>query len=110
MRAGGDRRGSSRNRRDRKVWLLATYDQDLGPDRARCALGLSDRCLGVLTLATVTADRKDPGGTYAHENVQPACAPCQNRQGALITRERRHQWFSWRAEADAAGVEWDGSL
>jgi hypothetical protein len=110
MRAGGDRRGSSLNRRRRRVWLLATFDPDLGPDKARCALGLSDRCKVVVDLCTVTADRIDPGGTYRRDNVQPACVPCQNRQGALITREKRAQWRAWMDEAQAAGIEWDGVM
>jgi 5-methylcytosine-specific restriction endonuclease McrA len=110
VRAGGDRRGSNRNRRQRKVWLLATFDPDLGPDKARCALRLSAACAEVVTFGTVTADRIDPGGTYRRENVQPACRPCQNTQGALITRERRQQWFAWRQEADELGIEWDGAM
>lgn len=83
MRAGGEKRGNSRDRRARKVWMLATFDPDLGPDHARCRLGISDRCLGLLDLATVTADRIVRGGSYRRENCQPACAPCQNRQGGL---------------------------
>lgn len=110
MRAGGDRRGNHIDRRRRKLWLLATFDVDLGPDRARCQLAISDNCRQIVTFETVTADRIIPGGTYAHTNVQPACAPCQNRQGALITRERRHQWFGWKREAELAGIEWDGTL
>ena len=110
MRAGGDRRGNNRDRRRRKLWLLATFDPELGPDQCRCRLMLSDRCRGVLDYATVTSDRLDTGGSYARANTQPACKPCQNLQGALITRERRHQWFAWRREADEAGIEWDGAM
>lgn len=110
MRAGGDRRGNNADRLCRKLWMLATWNPELGPDTAECQLRISESCVGTLTLATVTADRIDPGGTYRRENVQPACRPCQNRQGALITREKRHQWFAWRAEADAAGIEWDGAM
>lgn len=110
MRAGGERRGSNRNRAQRRVWLLAAFDKDLGPGKARCHLRLSDTCLGVVDSVTVTADRIDPGGTYRHENIQPACRPCQNKQGALITAERRHQWFAWKQEAEAQGIDWDGSL
>ncbi|HEY9523898.1 MAG TPA: hypothetical protein VIR33_11715 [Thermopolyspora sp.] len=110
MRAGGDQRGSSRNRRDRRVWLLATFDQDLGPEVARCHLGISERCHGIVDATTLTADRIEPGGTYAHDNIQPACVPCQNRQGALITAERRHQWRAWVEEARQAGIEWDGAM
>lgn len=113
MRPGGDARGSTRNRRQRKLWMLATFDTDLGPDKVRCHLKLTDRCKENpidLTYFTVTADRIDPGGTYARPNVQPACAPCQNLQGALITRARREQWLQWMAEAEAEGIEWDGVM
>jgi 5-methylcytosine-specific restriction endonuclease McrA len=110
MRAGGEKRGNSRDRARRKVWLLETFDTDLGPDRARCHLKVSAVCSEVVDRYSLTADRINPGGTYAHENVQPACRPCQNTQGALITRERRQQWREWMAEAKAAGIEWDGVM
>lgn len=110
MRAGGDKRGSNRARRRRKIWMLATFDADLGPDQVRCKLMLSERCRGILDFATVTADRIDGAGPYRRENCRPACVPCQNLQGALVTRERRHQWFDWMREADEAGIEWDGAM
>lgn len=110
MRAGGDRRGNNKNRAQRRVWLLATFDTDLGPARARCHLRLSESCADILDSTSITADRIDPGGSYRHENIQPACRPCQHRQGALITRERRQQWFSWMDEAHAQGIEWDGAI
>ncbi len=110
MRAGGDRRGNSRDRRARKVWLLATFDKDLGPDKCRCWLDLSPACSQTLTIGTVTADRINPGGSYRRGNIQPACAACQNTQGALITKERRQEWLRYRAEADEAGIVWDGSM
>jgi hypothetical protein len=109
-RAGGDRRGSNRNRRDRKIWLLATFDKDLGPDKVRCHLRVSTACAGELDFLSLTADRIEPGGSYAHDNIRPACRPCQNRQGGLITYWSRRQWFEWMAEAEAAGIEWDGAM
>jgi hypothetical protein len=33
-------------------------------------------CQESLTYETVEADRKDCGGSYRRENVQPACRPC----------------------------------
>lgn len=114
MRAGGERRGSNADRARRKAWLLAAFDVDLGPSRVRCHLGISDACVNrageFLTLSSVTADRIVAGGSYCHDNVQPACRPCQSRQGALITAERRRQWLEWRREADDAGIVWDGAL
>lgn len=110
MRAGGDKRPPARQRRRNRAWLLETFDVDLGPDLARCHLAISENCRGTVDAATLTMDRIDPGGSYCRANIQPACTPCQNKQGALITRERRHQWFGWVQEAQAAGVEWDGVL
>lgn len=109
MRAGGDKRGSNKNRRQRRVWLLATFDPDLGPEVARCHLKISDRCHGLVDDSTLTADRIDPGGTYAHSNIQPACKPCQNKQGALITREARHQWNAYYLEALALGIDMEST-
>jgi hypothetical protein len=40
--------------------------------RCRCVHG----CGTVLTYETVEADRIIPGGSYRHENIQPACRPC----------------------------------
>lgn len=111
MRPGGERRGNNRDRARRRAWLLETFDPDLGPGRARCHLfGLSERCKGVVDAGTLTVERIIPGGTYRRDNIVPACAPCQNKQGALITRERRHQWLAWWSEAQAAGIEWDGQI
>lgn len=110
MRAGGDKRGSNRNRRQRRDWLLRTFDLDLGPEVARCALKISDRCHELVDKYTLTVDRITPGGSYGHANIRPACTPCQNKQGALITAERRQDWKRWMDEAKAAGIEWDGEL
>lgn len=110
MRPGGERRGNTHDRARRRIWLLRTFDTDLGPDRARCALRISDACVGEVDGRSLTVDRIVAAGSYAHDNIRPACRPCQNRQGALITREKRHQWLAWRREADEAGIEWDGAL
>lgn len=110
MRPGGERRGNNRDRARRRAYLLAEFDPDLGPGRARCHLfGLSDGCLEVVDARTLTVDRIEPGGPYCRDNIRPACKPCQNLQGALITRERRHQWLRLMEEARAAGIEWDGT-
>lgn len=110
MRPGGEKRGGSKDRRNRRLWLLATFDKDLGPDLARCWLDLSPSCLVTVDIHTLTVDRITPGGSYRHENIQPACRVCQNVQGALITKERRDQWRTLMAEAEAAGIEWDGVM
>lgn len=111
MRAGGEKRGNSYDRKRRRAWLLATFDPDLGPDVARCHLKLSDdRCHVYVDDTTLTVDRIDPKGGYQYANCQPACTPCQNLQGALITAERRHDWQRWMDEAKAEGIEWDGAM
>lgn len=108
MRPGGEKRGNSRDRARRRRWLLESFDTDLGPDLARCHLELSDRCRGTVDRHTLSVDRIEPGGSYAHENIQPACTPCQTTQGALITKAARDQWRLWKDEADALGIEWTG--
>jgi hypothetical protein len=111
MRPGGERRGNNRDRARRRKWLLENFDPDLGPEIARCHLfGLSERCLGTVTDATLTVDRIEPGGPYTHDNIRPACGPCQNTQGALITRTAREQWRHLMEEAEALGIEWDGAI
>lgn len=110
MRPGGERRGNTRDRARRRVWLLSTFDPDLGPELARCHLGTSDMCSGTVDARTLTVDRIEPGGSYARDNIQPACRVCQNQQGALISWESRRQWREWMAEARAAGIDWDGVM
>lgn len=92
------------------MWLLRTFDADLGDDVARCHLKISDRCHELVDEHTLTVDRIEPGGTYARDNIQPACIPCQTKQGALITREARQQWKAYMDEALALGIEWDGVM
>lgn len=110
VRAGFDRRGNSQDRARRRVWLLDTFDPDLGPGVARCGLRISERCHGIVDDTTLTVDRINPGGTYARDNIQPACTPCQSRQGALMTNEARHQWHRFMEEAAQLGIAWDGVL
>lgn len=82
MRAGGDRRGSNGDRRRRREWLVS-------PIAGREVEGLWVpfggngetvpcwwKCGRELTELTVEADRVVAGGTYRHENIVPACRPC----------------------------------
>lgn len=80
-----DRRGSNADRRRRRAWLLANFDTDLGPERARCHLRLSVLCERTVDAVSLSVDRIERGGSYARENIQPACKPCQDRQGGLAT-------------------------
>lgn len=75
-------RGSSYDRRRRKQWLLDEWGNGT---RARCWRLYSDRCLGWVTLETITVDRvvmgKD-GGRYTQDNIRPSCGPCNFEHGA----------------------------
>lgn len=74
---GPDRRGSVVDRRRRKRWLLDTYG-----DGQRCPCW---QCGATLTRSTITVDRIIPqaqGGTYARDNIRPACLTCNCKRGA----------------------------
>jgi hypothetical protein len=80
----GDPRGSAEDRRRRRQWLLDTFGNGV---RALCRLRLDPACLGVVDLETMSVDRIRPGlhgGTYRRGNIQPACQPCQTRQGLML--------------------------
>jgi hypothetical protein len=67
-RHGGEKRGSSYARRARKLWMLATWGDG---EKCPCV-----HCGAQLSFTEVEADRIIPGGSYRHENVQPACRAC----------------------------------
>jgi hypothetical protein len=98
-----DRRGNNKARAARRAWILSTFDEYLGDGRARCRLYLSGRCVGIVDTDTLSVDRLEYGGTYSRDNIQPACKPCQDRQGGLLAvksnawildsyRDARHAW------------------
>lgn len=68
MRAGGDKRGSSRDRLRRKLWMLAHFGNGETCPCTHCGM--------TLTRVTVEADRIIPGGSYRRDNVQPSCRRC----------------------------------
>lgn len=81
-------RGSAEDRRRRRAWLLRTFDLDLGPEVARCALAIHPDCHGTVTDATMQVDRIVSGlhgGRYVRGNIRPACPPCNHQRG---TEER----------------------
>lgn len=78
-----DKRGSNKDRAARRAWLLSTFDEDLGPGRARCHLKLSARCRRVVDEVTLRVDRLDMGGSYRRGRIQPSCPECSDRQGGL---------------------------
>jgi hypothetical protein len=72
--------GNAEDRRRRKQWLLDVFGDGA---TVWCAIKSGPWCEGLLTFATVTADRILPGwqgGTYRRENLQPGCQSCQSRQ------------------------------
>ena len=74
-------RGSNRDRKRRRQWLLDTYGNGVS---APCAY-----CSTLVTLETLSVDRIVPGcqgGTYGRQNIRPACIPCNTRDGGRIAR------------------------
>jgi 5-methylcytosine-specific restriction endonuclease McrA len=71
-RHGGDGRGGAPARRASKRRLLEIFG-----DGERCGCV---HCGCELTLATLTRDRCEPGGSYAIANLQPACGDCNRRR------------------------------
>lgn len=72
-----DKRGSSADRRARKTYMLNTFGDGTTVACVHCAKSL--------TRETLQADRIVPGGSYRRENVQPACAKCNNARSNDIT-------------------------
>ncbi len=68
MRAGGEKRGNSTDRKRRKIWMLLSFGDG--------KFTLCVHCTKELDYDSVEADRIVPGGSYRHENVQPSCSPC----------------------------------
>lgn len=97
-----DKRGNAADRARRRAWILETFDPDLGPGRARCAMRLAADCLGEVDAVTLSVDRIEAGGSYRRGNIQPGCKPCQDRQGGLFAVElHRHVIDDYRAQRDA---------
>lgn len=68
-RAGGDKRGSSADRRRRREWMLETFGNGVtAPCFWECGREVDE--------STVEADRIIPGGSYRRDNIVPACRPC----------------------------------
>lgn len=78
MRAGGEKRGNSTDRKRRKLWMLSHFGNGTSVECVHCSTEL--------TYKTVEADRIVPGGSYRHENVQPACRRCN------LSRSNRTSW------------------
>jgi hypothetical protein len=76
-------RGSTRDRRARKVWLLSAA-AGFGGDGETVPCY---RCTTPCTIETLTADRRLAGvlgGTYRRENLRPACLRCNSVTGTEL--------------------------
>lgn len=71
-----DRRGNNVDRRNRKLWMLRTWNPELAPWICKCV-----HCSTDLEYTTVQADRITPGTSYRRENIQPSCADCNRARG-----------------------------
>lgn len=74
-----DRRGNSTDRKRRKRYMLRRFGDGSGCPCTWCGKRL--------TYFTVTADRIEPGGSYRHENVIPACVRCNVQRGDVAVQE-----------------------
>jgi hypothetical protein len=80
-RPGGEKRGNSKDRRARKLWMLSPEAGTLrsgvwvlfGGDGEKVPC---THCGCMLDYAAVEADRIVPGGSYRRDNVQPGCRSC----------------------------------
>lgn len=86
-------RGNTVQRRARRQFLVTKFGDGT---TVECHLRLSHACklsAAILTVDTVSVDcypipRVD-GGTYAQDNIRPACIKCNCRQGGIMTSIRR---------------------
>lgn len=98
-----DDRGNVHDRRRRREWLVETFRADVdtltvasqhtlplgsGVPACRCY-----RCGLLLTVETVTVDRRVPGcegGTYWDKgNLRPACGTCNSETGGYLGTARK---------------------
>lgn len=65
-----DKRGNNQDRKARKLWMLST-EAGFGGDGVMvpCVHG----CGFKLDYRAVQADRREPGGSYRRDNIQPSC-------------------------------------
>jgi hypothetical protein len=71
-RSGGER-GSAKDRRRRRQWILGHFGDG---ERARCI-----HCPTIVDWGTMEIDRTEIGGKYVRQNVQPSCKPCNRERG-----------------------------
>lgn len=100
-------RGSTKDRRVRRRWLVQEFRANVDVVEIRIAGGgtfLTEvpvgtgvaacrcyRCGVLLTESSVSPDRIQPGvdgGSYRRGNIRPACVPCQCSTGGTIGAQR----------------------
>lgn len=90
----GDKRGSAVQRRVRRVWLLAVFSTDLGPNHARCEFG----CGTIVDIETMSIDRYPTpgarGGRYTRNNIRPACLSCNSKDGSVVRKSIKEERWS----------------
>lgn len=99
--SNSDVRGNSVDRRKRREYLVEHYraNVDLGPDGTEVSVGQGQaacrcyRCGCLLTVDTVTVDRRIPGiegGSYWDRmNLRPACGFDNSSTGGLLGAARK---------------------
>lgn len=94
-------KGNSRDRRNRKMWLLQTFGRETEFGFiVQCAV-----CSVLLVYQTLTVGRWPirgvDGGTYRRENIRPECFPCNVSDGGRVGRAK--QLGKYRANVAASG-------
>lgn len=95
-RAGGDKRGSSGDRKRRRAWMVSTAAGRM-VDGVLVLFGGDGQsvpcwwqCGRRVDETTVEADRIITGGSYRRDNIVPACRPCnlaRSDDGDLTSEE-----------------------
>lgn len=85
-----NQRGNTAERAARRQWLLDTFGDGV---TAPCMINWDDNCLDMVDDTTITVDRHPvpgiDGGTYAQDNIRPACGPCNSRSGTALREARK---------------------
>lgn len=75
-RPGGEHRGNSTDRANRRAWITSSKAGFGGTGtEVPCV-----HCGNWVSKPEVHIDRMEPGGSYRHENIQPACPDCNTER------------------------------
>jgi 5-methylcytosine-specific restriction endonuclease McrA len=83
-RCNSNERGSAKDRRSRKLFLLNKFGNGAA---AQCW-----ECSTLVTYATMIVDRiidGNRGGRYTRNNIRVHCPLCSSRQGQKVTTQQR---------------------